>query len=114
MFYKITFEEPIEYDRLSEIDDSGGNPIGMQINQYTGLDSALYSNSQIDLLLTTSGEIEGLQVCNECTKTFNIESHLLELAYKLIEKTNLTAEVFDGNGFSEIMDGPTLKEYSEN
>lgn len=113
MFYKIHFEKPIEYDRLSEIDDSKGNPVEMQINHYTGFDSVLYSNSQIDLLLNSSAEIEGLQICNECTKTFNIESHLLKLSYKLIGDKNITAEVFDGNGYSEFMDTITLKEYSE-
>lgn len=112
MFYKIHFEKPIEYDRLSEIDDSEGNPVEMQINRYTGFDSVLYSNSQIDLLLNISGEIESLQICNECTKTFNIESHLLQLAYKLTVDTKITSEVFDGNGFTEIMDSETLYEHS--
>jgi len=113
MFYKITFEEPIEYDILSEIDDSEGNPVETQINQYTGLDSVLYSNSQIDLLLNPSGEIEGLQICNECTKTFNIESHLLQLAYKLTQDNEISSEVFDGSGYSDFMDAQSLKEYSE-
>lgn len=114
MFYKIIFENTIEYDKLLEIDDSDSNLVEMQLNQYTGLDSVIYSNSQIDLLMNASGEIEGLQICNECTKTFNIESHLLQLAYKMTADTEITSEVFDGNGFSEIMDSETLKEYSEN
>lgn len=112
MFYKILFEETIEYDKLFEIDDAEGNLLETQINQYTGLDSVIYSNSQIDLLLNSNGEIEGLQICNECTKIFNIENHLLQLAYKLIYGKNISAEVFDGNGFSEIMDNETLYEYS--
>ena len=112
MFYKILFEDTIDYDKLLEIDDTDGNPVETQINQYTGLDSLIYSNSQIDLLLNSSGEIEGLQICNECTKTFNIESHLLRLAYKLTADTNINSEVFDGNGFSEFMDSETLYEYS--
>jgi hypothetical protein len=114
MFYKLLFKIPIEYDKLLEIDDSEGNPLETQINQYTGLDSAIYSNSQIDLLMNDKGEIEGLQICNECTKTFNIESHLLQLAYKLIDDNIQEVEVFDGSGFSEIMDNESLKEYSEN
>lgn len=112
MFYKILFEDPVEYDKLFEIDDAEGNLLETQINQYTGLDSVIYSNSQIDLLLNDEGKIEGLQICNECTKTFNIESHLLQLAYKLTKDTDITTEVFDGNGFSEIMDVETLYEYS--
>ena len=111
MFYKIIFEDTIEYDKLLEIEDSDSNLVEMQFNQYTGLDSVIFSNSQIDLLLNTTGEIKGLQICNECTKTFNIESHLLQLAYKLTDDTNITSEVFDGNGFTEIMDSETLEEY---
>lgn len=114
MFYKILFEYNIEYDKLFEIDDVDGNPLKTQINQYTGLDSVIYSNSQIDLLLNNNGELEGLQICNECTKTFNIESHLLQLAYRLTADTNIKSEVFDGNGFSEIMDSESLKEHCEN
>ncbi|MCZ7602738.1 MAG: hypothetical protein QY331_00035 [Melioribacteraceae bacterium] len=113
MFYKILFEDTIEYDRLLEIDDSDSNPVETKTNQYTGLDSVIYSNSQIDLLLNDNGEIKGLQICNECTKTFNIESHLLQLAYRLTLGQNITTEVFDGNGFSEIMDNESLKAYSE-
>ena len=113
MFYKIHFEKPIEYDRLLEIDDSSSNSIETQINRYTGLDSVIYLNSQIDLLLNSSGQIEGLQICNECTKTFNIESHLLQLAYKLTQDDEISSEVFDGSGFSEFMDTASLKEYSE-
>lgn len=113
MFYKIIFEDTIEYDKLSEIDDAEGDPLETQINQHTGLDSVIYSNSQIDLLLNDEGEIKGLQICNECTKTFNIEIHLLQLAYRLTVDTKITSEVFDGNGFSEIMNSETLKEYSE-
>lgn len=112
MFYKILFEDKIEYDKLFEIEDTDGNPCETQINQYTGLDSVIYSNSQIDLLLNEEGEIEGLQICNECTKTFNIETHLLQLAYKLTFDANITSEVFDGNGFSEFMDSEVLNEYS--
>lgn len=112
MFYKILFEDIIDYDKLLEVDDAEGNPLETQINQYTGLDSVIFSNSLIDLLMNSTGEIEGLQICSECTKTFNIESHLLQLAYKLTADTNITSEVFDGNGFTEIMDSETLHEYS--
>ncbi|HET56474.1 MAG TPA: hypothetical protein ENN33_14845 [Ignavibacteria bacterium] len=113
MFYKVIFEKPVEYDRLSIIEDNDGNIVDYQINRYTGLDSLIYSNSQIDLLLNDKGEIKGLQICNECTKTFNIESHLLQLAYKLVMNQNISVEVFEGNGFSEIMDGASLEEYLE-
>lgn len=111
MFYKVIFEKPLEYDRLSIIEDNDGNIVDYQLNRYTGLDSLIYSNSQIDLLLNTEGEIKGLHICNECTKSFNIESHLLQLAYKLTLNKEISIEAFDGNGFSEIMDGASLEEY---
>lgn len=113
MFYKVIFEKPVEYDRLSIIENNDGNIVDYQINRYTGLDSVIYLNSQIDLLLNDKGEIEGLQICNECTKTFNIESHLLQLAYKLVMNQNTTVEVFDGRGFSETMNNESLEEYLE-
>lgn len=113
MFYKVIFGNSIEYDKLLDVEDDIGNLVDTQINQYTGLDSVIYSNSQIDLLLNSRGEIEGLKICNECTKSFNIESHLLQLAHKLILNQNTTAEVIDGNGFSELMDAESLKEYSK-
>ncbi len=111
MFYKVIFEIPVEYDRLSSIEDAEERLVEMQINQYTGLDSVIYSNSQIDLVLNSNGEIKGLQICNECTKTFNIEFHLLQFAYKLMMNQETTAEVFDGNGYSEIMDIRSMEEY---
>ncbi len=112
MFYKIIFSEPVEYDKIDEVTEPDGLPIETQINQYTGLDSIIYSNSQIDLLLNDDGMIEGMQICNECTKTFNIESHLLVIASQMISESEATAEVFDGSGFSEYMDAETLAEYS--
>lgn len=111
MFYKVIFEIPVEYDRLSSIEDAEERLVEMQINQYTGLDSVIYSNSQIDLVLNSNGEIKGLQICSECTKTFNIESHLLQLAYKLMMNQQTTVEVFDGSGYSEIMDIGSMEEY---
>ena len=111
MFYKIIFSQPIEYDKINDVTEPEGLPVETQINQYTGLDSVIYSNSQIDLLLNSNGEIEGLQICNECTKTFNIENHLLAIASQLISGSENTAEVFDGSGFTEFMDYNTLNEY---
>lgn len=111
MFYKVIFEIPVEYDRLSSIEDNEGNIADYQINQYTGLDSIIYSNSQIDLLFNSNGEVKGLQICSECTKTFNIESHLLQLAYKLMMNQQTTVKVFDGRGYSEIMDIGSMEEY---
>jgi len=113
MFYKVIFEKPVEYDRLSIIEDNDGNIVDYQINRYTGFDSVIYSNSQIDLLITSTGEIKGLQICNECTKSFNIESHLLQLAYKLVMNQNISVEVFEGRGFSETMNNESLEEYLE-
>jgi len=113
MFYKVIFEIPVEYDKLTSIEDNEGNIVDYHINQYTGLDSIIYSNSQIDLLFNSTGEIKGLQICSECTKTFNIESHLLQLAYKFVMNQNTTVEVFDGRGFSEVMNSESLKEYLE-
>lgn len=111
MFYKVIFEIPVEYDRLLSIEDNEGNIADYQINQYTGLDSIIYSNSQIDILFNLNGEVKGLQICNECTKTFNIEFHLLQLAYKLMMNQETTVEVFDGSGYSEIMDIGSMEEY---
>lgn len=110
MFYKILFKNPIEYDALNDIDDLDGNLLQTQINEYTGLDSVLFSNSQIDILLDDNSEIAGLQVCNECIKTFDIESHLLHLTTKLLNDEN-SAELFDGSGFSEFMNKGNIEEY---
>lgn len=111
MFYKIIFSEPIEYDKIEDVTEPDSLPVETQINQYTGMDSIIYSNSQIDLLLNDDGMIEGVQICSECTKTFNIENHLLAVASQLISESEITAEVFDGSGFSDIVDEESINEY---
>ena len=110
MFYKVIFENPVQYDLLNEIEDNEGNLLHTQVNHFTGLDSVIYSNSQIDLLLSETSEIVGIQICNECIKTFDIENHLLLLTYKLLDEEN-SAELFDGNGFSDFLDKDALIEY---
>ncbi len=110
MYYKIIFENPISYDSLNEIEDEDGNIPNTQFNHFTGAESVIYSNSQIDLILNGAAEIAGLQICNECIKTFNIENHLLHLTYKLLDDEN-SAELIDGNGFKDFLNKEALEEY---
>ena len=106
MIYKIYFNPPVEFDDILHSVDIAD----INTNEYSGLTTVKYLESEIILVLGESSNIQGLEIANECTRTWDIENKLLMLSLDLIGEKVIDVELFDSNGFSETLTGADIRE----
>ena len=98
MIYRILFNPAVSFDNLEYVE----NCSDVYKNAQTGSDSIEYMGFEIELIMSFSGEIGGLQFVNQCTRTSDAEYYLIDLSGKLINK-NTMLELHDGTGFSDTI-----------
>lgn len=106
MIYKICFNPPVEFDYILQSTDIAD----IYTNERSGLTTVSYLGSEIIIVLGESGDIQGLEIANECTRTWDIENKLIMLGLELIGENDIDVELFYSTGFSETLTGANMRE----
>ena len=101
MYFKALFDPSLEEDSVEQYD--------LDIDPKTGAEIIRFDNHIFELARNEFGEISLLTYCNECIKTFDIETVFITLLYNIIANKQKVILV-DSTGMEDQFDKDELLE----